>query len=213
MSKHLLTKSAYVSGLNCEKYLWVYLNERERLPEPDESTQALFDQGHEIGKLAKSLYPDGIEIDWGSGHDAGIAQTRSAIRKRKPVFEAGFQDGMTHARADILKPASGGEWELIEVKSSAQVKEEHLDDVAFQKHVYEAAGIRVGRCSVMHVDKTYVRRGKLDVAACSQRRCDRLHQAAGRRPAGQDKKKAELLWRCRPGCRNREKMRRLRASR
>jgi hypothetical protein len=29
--------------------------------------------------------------------------------------------------------------------------------------VYEAAGIRIGRCSVMHVDKNYVRKGKVDV--------------------------------------------------
>jgi hypothetical protein len=164
MSKHLLTKSAYVAGLNCEKYLWIYLNQRERLPKPDEATQALFDQGHEIGGLAKSLYPDGIEIDWSAGHDAGIAQTRTAASERRPIFEAGFQDGMTHARADILKPAAGGKWDLIEVKSSSQVKPEHLEDVAFQKHVYEAAGLRIGRCSVMHVNKNYVRRGKVDAS-------------------------------------------------
>ncbi len=162
MAKHLLTKTAFVGGLNCERYLWVYINDRERLPEPDESTQALFDQGHQIGNMAKSLYPDGIEIDWDSGHDAGIAQTREAVSRRKPIFEAGFQHGMTHARADILNPAADGKWDLIEVKSSTQVKEEHLDDVAFQKHLYEAAGIRIGRCFVMHVDRSYVRRGEPD---------------------------------------------------
>jgi hypothetical protein len=163
MAKHLLSKSAFMNGLNCERFLWVYQNERERLPEPDESTRALFDQGHEIGKRAKSLYPDGIEIDWSSGHEAGIARTAAVVSERKPIFEAGFQDGMTHARADILKPSAGGKWDLIEVKSSTEVKEEHLEDVAFQKHVYEGAGIRIGRCSVMHVDKTYVRRGNVDV--------------------------------------------------
>ncbi len=161
--KHLLTKTAYGYGLNCDRFLWIYQNDRERLPDVDESTQAIFDQGHQIGNLAKTLFPKGIEIDWSPGHEAGIAQTSRILGERRPVFEAGFQHGMTHARADILNPSARGKWDLIEVKSSSQVKEDHLSDVAFQKHVYESAGISVGRCFVMHVDKTYVRKGELDV--------------------------------------------------
>ncbi len=167
--KRLLTKSAYRAGLACDKLLWMYQNAREEMPEPDEGTQALFNQGHLVGKLATSLYPDGIEIDWSEGHEAGIAQTRAALPGRKPLFEAGFQYGRTHARADILTPSAGGRWDLIEVKSSGAVKEDHVHDVAFQKHVYNSAGVRIGRCFVMHVDKTYVRKGKLDVEKLFQR--------------------------------------------
>jgi len=63
----------------------------------------------------------------------------------------------------------GGKWGLIEVKSSSKVKEEHLPDAAFQRHVYEKAGIRINRGCLMHVDMSYVRRGKLNldsVAPC-----------------------------------------------
>ena len=56
MSKHLLTKSAFRFGLACDRYFWIYQNARESLPEVDESTQAIFDQGHLIGNLAKTLY-------------------------------------------------------------------------------------------------------------------------------------------------------------
>ena len=162
--RRLLTKTAYGYGLLCDKLFWMYQNKRDELPEPDEATQAIFDQGHLIGNLAKSIYPDGVEIDWSSGHDAGIAQTSTALRDRIPIFEAGFQHGQTHARADILRPAARGAWDLIEVKSSGQVKDEHYEDVAFQKHVYEGAGVRIGRCFVMHVDKTYVRKGEVEAA-------------------------------------------------
>ena len=167
--KHLLTKSAFVNAIDCERFFWIYQNERELLQEPDEAQQALFDQGHDVGDKAKMLYPDGIEIDWNDGHEAGIAQTAEVIGKRQPLFEAGFQHGKTHARADILNPASNGRWDLIEVKSSTEVKEEHLDDVAFQKHVYNAAGIHIRRCFVMHVDKTYVRKGELDIKGLFKR--------------------------------------------
>ncbi len=96
----LLSKSAYAQGLTCDRMLWMYQNAREELPEVDEGMQAIFDQGHEIGGWAKALYPDGIEIDWSMGHDAGIAQTREALKSRRPLFEAGFVSGGAHGRAE-----------------------------------------------------------------------------------------------------------------
>jgi hypothetical protein len=161
-NKHLLTKSAFLHGLVCNRFFWIYQNDRDRLPAPDEQQQAIFDQGHQIGDLAKLLYPGGIEIDWGSGHEAGIAQTATVLPERKPIFEAGFQSGKLHARADVLNPSTGGKWDLIEVKSSSKVKEEHLPDLAFQRHLYEEAGVRINRCFLMHVDMSYVRRGKIN---------------------------------------------------
>jgi hypothetical protein len=168
-TKQLLTKSAFLMGLQCDKLLWMYQNQRDQMPEFDETTQAIFKQGHRVGDLAKTLYPDGIEIDWSSGHERGIAQTRAALRQKKPLFEAGFVHGRLHARADILKPAANGRWDLIEVKSSSKVKEEHIPDVAFQKQVYEGAGIRIHKCYVMHVDTSYVRDGELDPEELLQR--------------------------------------------
>ena len=58
------TRSAYISkskflwGLQCPKLLWTAYNAKNLIPEPDASQQAIFDQGHEIGQLAKSLFPD-----------------------------------------------------------------------------------------------------------------------------------------------------------
>jgi hypothetical protein len=161
--KLLLTKSAFLMGQQCDKLLWIYRNQRDQMPEVDEATQAIFDQGHIVGAHAKSLYSDGIEIDWSAGHDQGIAQTADALRLRKSLFEAGFVHGRLHARADILRPAANERWDLIEVKSSSKVKEEeHIPDVAFQKLVYEGAGISIRKCYLMHVNTSYVRNGDLE---------------------------------------------------
>ena len=35
--KKLLTKSKYLAELQCSKYLWVMLNEPDRIPKPDAS--------------------------------------------------------------------------------------------------------------------------------------------------------------------------------
>jgi hypothetical protein len=39
--KQLLTKSAFLMGLACDKLLWIYQNQREPMPEADETAQAV----------------------------------------------------------------------------------------------------------------------------------------------------------------------------
>ena len=58
----LLSKSKYLNGLQCPKYLWIQFHEPERIPETDTVTQHIFDQGHLVGELAERLFPGGIDI-------------------------------------------------------------------------------------------------------------------------------------------------------
>ena len=50
----LLTKSKYLIGLQCHKYLWMMFHEKHKIPEPDEQAQFKFDQGYLVADLAKS---------------------------------------------------------------------------------------------------------------------------------------------------------------
>lgn len=161
----MITKSKYMSGLQCHKLLWYQFHEPARIPPADASTQALYDQGHEINKLAQNLYPFGELIDWDRGFKPALAQTQHAIRERSPIFEAGLLSNQLFARVDILNPAEGGAWDLIEVKSSTSVKEEQIQDVAFQKHVCGDLKLNINRCYIMLVDNTYVRRGRIGPSA------------------------------------------------
>ena len=58
-ARPFISKSKFVWGTQCQKLLWVAYNDRDRLPKTDAATQAIFDQGHEVGALARSLYPGG----------------------------------------------------------------------------------------------------------------------------------------------------------
>jgi len=55
--RQLLTKSAFLSGLQCDKLLWMYQNQRDLIPEVDEATLAVMRQGHRVGDLVSSLPP------------------------------------------------------------------------------------------------------------------------------------------------------------
>jgi hypothetical protein len=57
-----VSKSKFLWGAQCKKLLWYAYNAKDQIPEPDAATQAIFDQGHEVGALAKSLCPGGIIV-------------------------------------------------------------------------------------------------------------------------------------------------------
>jgi len=156
----LLTKSKYMVGMQCHKQLWIMFHQKDKLPEIDEQTQHKFDQGHFVGELAKSLYHNGIDIPT-EDFKKNLEESMKLITLNKPLFEAGFMVDRIFARADILEPIKKNTFDIIEVKSSTEVKEEYIDDVAFQKYCYEKAGLNIRKCYVMFVNNEYVRKGKV----------------------------------------------------
>lgn len=158
-----LSKSKYLSGLQCPKLLWHLYNAPQEIPPVDAATQAIFDTGHEIGALAQKLFPGGEEVAWNDGDFQGtLTQTRELIKACKPVYEASFSANSAYARADILVPAGKSTWDIVEVKSSTGVKDINIDDVSFQKYCYESAGLKISKCHLMHVNNAYVRQGDLN---------------------------------------------------
>jgi hypothetical protein len=156
-----LSKSKYINGIQCLKLLWVTTNEPNRLPEVDAVTQHVFDQGHLVGEMAHLLYPDGINLHTDNIGD-NLKNTRDYLSLRKPLFEASFFSNRLYCRVDILNPVRENEWDIVEVKSTNTVKDEHLHDVAFQRHCCQIAGLKVRRCHIMHLNKDYVKKGEIN---------------------------------------------------
>ncbi len=161
MKSPFISKTNYLAGLQCFKYLWTLFHEPEKIPVPGKVTQHRFDQGHQVGQLAKTLFPKGIDIPTENFGD-NIRLTRQLIEQRKPLFEAGIQSGNIYSRADILNPVEQGKWDIIEIKSSASVKDEHFDDVSFQKFCCEMAGLEIRNCHLLYINNQYVKNGDID---------------------------------------------------
>jgi len=158
-----ISKSKYLWGLQCPRLLWTAYNQKDLIPEPDAAQQAVFDQGHEVGQLAKQLYPDGIEIGEGVlDLEETVRLTDQAMNLRRPLFEAAFKAHGGYCRVDILVPRRTYEWDIVEVKSTTSVKEVHLHDLAFQAWVLTSAGNRIQRCSILHINPDFVRCGPID---------------------------------------------------
>lgn len=159
----LISKTRYLAGLQCPKLLWYHFNQPDAFPPVDTATQALFDQGSQVGAVAKTLFPKGLEVGAGVIKKTAVDElSRAALPKRRPMFEAGFISGCAYARADVLVPVGRDEWDVVEVKSTTKAKDVHISDLALQRHVYEHAGLPVRRCFVMHLNNEYVRQGEID---------------------------------------------------
>ena len=153
----MLSKSRFVTGCQCPKLLWWTVHEPDAVElQPDKVLQDLFDQGRQVGKVARRRYPGGVLIDL--PHHAvaeRVAATKRALADGAPaVFEATFVARDTYVAIDVLERQGDG-YHLTEVKSSSSQKDEHIPDVAVQAHVAAASGVPVTGASVLHLNKEF----------------------------------------------------------
>jgi len=157
-----LTKSKYISGVQCPAYLWLLVNDPSKIPELNDEAKKRMEDGIIIGEMATKMYPGGIKI---LEDKTNLSGTISVLKERKPLFEPGFQyetsDGNIYARLDILIPIGKDEWDIIEVKSGTKVKPINLHDVAFQKYVCEKAGLKIRKCFLCNINKEFVKDGEI----------------------------------------------------
>jgi hypothetical protein len=131
-----ISKSQFMSGVQCLKRLYWQAHEPELGVFPDAAAVAIMEQGGAVGRLARQLFAGGVEVSSRDPEQA-IRTTRELIANPEvpAIFEAAFEDGGVFVRVDILHRRRDNRWRLIEVKSTAELKEQHLDDLAIQHRV------------------------------------------------------------------------------
>ncbi|HET8713792.1 MAG TPA: DUF2779 domain-containing protein [Gemmatimonadales bacterium] len=150
-----LSKSKYVAGTQCHKLLWWTVHEPKAVElQPDKVLQDRFDQGAQVGALARERFPGGSLVDLPYYKtDERITLTQKYLNDGAPaIFEASFLADNTFVAVDVLKRENDG-FRLIEVKSSSSQKEEQLPDAAIQMHVLKRNGVDVRHVEIMHLNK------------------------------------------------------------
>src|SRR6266542_1970478 len=132
MAAYWLSKSKILSGLQCPKRLYLEVHHPE-LAEISEAADHQFAVGHHVGEVARKLHPGGILIDTGGDMPGALQKTKDALiaSKKVTLFEATFEHKGVLVKTDILSTKRSS-CLLVEVKSSADVKDYHLPDVAVQ---------------------------------------------------------------------------------
>lgn len=117
-----LSKSRYVSGVQCAKKLYFDLHRKELKRDVSATQQALFDTGHALGTLAQQVFPNGRDVCAESNKNWSVAieLTKALIANNKQtIYEAAFSCNNGFAALDILHHTQGERW-AIEVKSSTR---------------------------------------------------------------------------------------------
>ncbi|MBZ5723322.1 MAG: DUF2779 domain-containing protein [Acidobacteriia bacterium] len=152
-----ISKTKYCAGVQCLKRLYLLVHSPELAAQPDDSAESIIEQGREAGMLARKLFPGGVEVSE-RGLDQAIRTTRELVANPavQAIFEGMFEHDGVLVRVDILQRRRDKRWRLIEVKSTTEIKDHHLEDVAIQYRVVSRSGLDVAAAFLAHVNRGYV---------------------------------------------------------
>ena len=157
-----LSKSRYCEGVQCKKILW--LNEHMPDNATDKGSEAILETGRKVGELAKGLFGDYDDVVYDNDIGVRIEKTQNLLKDCPNVItEASFSHDDNFCSVDILKNDADGV-EIYEVKSSTEIKDIYLDDVAYQYFVLTSAGLNVKKAAIVYINNEYVRGSELDIA-------------------------------------------------
>jgi len=165
MASHLLSKSSFIKGLQCEKHLYLYKYHYDEMDKLSEMQKAIFKRGTNVGVLAQKLFPGGVVAAQGDppNYDAALKRTKELINgDAQVIYEAAFMFNEVLSIADIVVIEKGG-MKVYEVKSSTSISETYLNDAALQYYVISSLGIRVKDFSIIYINNQYVRNGDLNL--------------------------------------------------
>ena len=152
-----LSKSRFLSGLQCHKRLYLEIHAPQLAADVDDRRRIMLDMGKEMNEIAHRYFPGGVLVAENHRHSTAALERTAALMADPNVttiFEGAFQFEGTLIRADVLERIDGS-WRLIEVKAASRVKSVHLDDLAVQTHVLRGNGLNLSGIFLMHVNRQY----------------------------------------------------------
>jgi hypothetical protein len=151
-----LSKSRLLSSLQCRKRLWLEVRQPELAGSFQEGRRAI-SAGHEVGEVARTLYPGGILVSAEEDVERVLEQSRDLVASSGDItlFEPAFEHRGVLIRADVLRRRRS-KLRLIEVKGATTVKPYYLSDVAIQYWVLKGAGLEPDSVAIAHVNRGFV---------------------------------------------------------
>lgn len=164
---HILSKSTYIKGEQCEKFLYLTKNRPFLRDKLSIEQKTKFQRGTDIGIIAQSLFPDGINMSPSRPNFLQQKAEETAKNIQNPnvktMYEAVFIYEDTLIMIDIMT-RDGDRWRIIEVKSSMSLSQTYLKDAALQYYVLNGCGIPISDMQLMYINKNYIRHGAINLS-------------------------------------------------
>ena len=164
---HILSKSTYIKGEQCEKALYLFKNRPFLRDKLSMEQRAKFKRGTDVGILAQQYFPGGINMTPSSPSQFSKKVVETLKNLTNPavnvMYEAVFQYDDTLIMLDILV-RDGDKWRAIEVKSSLNISPTYMKDAALQYYVLKGCEVPLSDIQLMYINADYVRNGDLDLS-------------------------------------------------
>lgn len=151
----MITKELFLSFLACHTLGHLMLTGEISARKPNAAEQFWIEEGLDIHKRARALFPDGIFVE--SDNISTAAQNTGKLiddPQTTVIFEGVFIAGRYVVRPDILIRQDNG-WRLVEVKSGTRSKQEHIDDMAYTAMVLKQQGMEIPEIALLHISKDF----------------------------------------------------------
>lgn len=136
--RHLLSKSKYIRGLQCDRALWLDVYHPD-LAQYSRETMRKFDRGREFERAFKDLFPGAVDVSAALGRkfDQYADFTANELSREGEVnlFEAGFFFDDVLVLADVVHKRADGLLDIYEVKSGTTLSDTYKRDAALQHYV------------------------------------------------------------------------------
>ena len=163
---HILSKSTYIKGEQCEKALYLFKNRPFLRDKLSMEQRAKFKRGTDVGILAQQYFPGGINMTPSSPSQFSKKVVETLKNLTNPavnvMYEAVFQYDDTLIMLDIIV-RDGDKWRAIEVKSSLRISPTYMKDAALQYYVLKGCEVPLSDIQLMYVNADYVRNGELNL--------------------------------------------------
>ena len=152
----LISKSAYIRGLQCPKSLYLYKNNYSEREQPSPELLVRFQQGNHFGSLAWQLFPDGKDMTPKTQYPSTLLNAAEDVRNTLLqyqdliLYEATFCYRPFICIMDMLVQQKGVLC-AYEVKSSVNISPTYLNDVAYQYYVMSKAGFAPEQMNIVHL--------------------------------------------------------------
>ena len=161
MNNLYLSKSRYCKAVQCKKIIWLKKHKPEHAIQKVKDT--VLNNGTAVGQLAKGLFGKYEDIKFNENLDIMIKQTQEQLNNKPNIItEASFNYNNNFCSIDILKNNLDG-IEIYEVKSSTEISDIYLDDVAYQYYILNNLGFNIKKACIVYINNKYIRQEELDL--------------------------------------------------
>ena len=156
-----LSKSKYCRGIQCRKMLWIDHHMPEQADEL--GLEGVLTNGLNVGNLARNYFGSYSTVEFDEDKNLMAEKTKELIKNgTENIAEASFVYDGSYCAVDILHKNGDG-FDIVEVKSSTNVKDIYIEDVVFQYYLLTQCGVNVKKLQLMYINNSYERKGNLEL--------------------------------------------------